>query len=829
MPTTHAFPYLAKATLKYRSPHEQDLTFAKGETIRVLSAAPKRDDEEDDDDDDDDDWLVGESLDGSRKGTFPAGFVAYEGPDEKNDVTAVDSTPTTATSEQVQQQQQPHESVRSGSEETAVESANVPQASVAAESDAGVDAATTVGEESKDLAVDHDPAPTPEPATANETDVGAGATSTVGEVDEESIIDDDLPVHVHATEPVDAPDAVPTSIPSTDFRPPPPLPEGLRETIGQLNLPSTDKVEPAKKEEIHDDKAASSPIKIESTPVAATTPVLTASASLTTSPKPSSASSSFRDRIAAFNKPVEAGGAAPPPVPRGKPGGWKRPTPTEGSTPAPLLPGKPPALANRPFVKTPPPPPQNIVKSSDPVVEQTQGGGLAAEASVGSNDEKKGLSAADAKSSITMSLKERMAALQRGAVAPEGTSDAAPAGAAAAGDSIGSSGGAPSTRPPIPGKLSMEMRNIVLVDPGLAASPAAAPARSPTAEPTSAGPKVESSAADTAEGSDGAEQATADEQAGSNEHAGAPETTAGEADAEGAAEGVASTPEEEEAQRRAAIAQRLARLGGRRVGAPGIGLFGQPMPVGGLPPVSPSKPSASKAQETGNEVGEPSRDVGAESSEGATQDKTELPGTTPADEGSVADAETATPAEAETARSPTSAQSDEAQNLLAVPRRAGPPRRKKGPAPTPPTTIVPTAVASDEPDSEPAAPALTEDAEEPVEVPEEVPEVTAGASYEEEEENEEEEEEEGENEVDSPIVGSPSRPDMPAAPARMPPPPPAVAAPPPPPPAAAAPPPPPAAAAPPPPPPANAAPPPPPGFAPPRPPRGGSPWQDNEE
>ncbi|KAE8209705.1 hypothetical protein CF326_g10077, partial [Tilletia indica] len=84
MPTTHAFPYLAKATLKYRSPHEQDLTFAKGETIRVLSAAPKRDDEEDDDDDDDDDWLVGESLDGSRKGTFPAGFVAYEGPVEKN-------------------------------------------------------------------------------------------------------------------------------------------------------------------------------------------------------------------------------------------------------------------------------------------------------------------------------------------------------------------------------------------------------------------------------------------------------------------------------------------------------------------------------------------------------------------------------------------------------------------------------------------------------------------------------------------------------------------------------------------------------------------------
>ncbi len=74
MPAQATFPYLAKATIKYKSPHKQDLAFAKGDTIRVTGIAPKNDDQ-DDDDDDDDDWLVGETLDGSRGGTFPGSFV----------------------------------------------------------------------------------------------------------------------------------------------------------------------------------------------------------------------------------------------------------------------------------------------------------------------------------------------------------------------------------------------------------------------------------------------------------------------------------------------------------------------------------------------------------------------------------------------------------------------------------------------------------------------------------------------------------------------------------------------------------------------------------
>ncbi|WVQ73144.1 hypothetical protein IAR50_002708 [Cryptococcus sp. DSM 104548] len=50
--------------LKYKSPHATDLSFAKGDTIRVTGPSP-----------DDEDWLVGETIDGSRSGGFPKDFV----------------------------------------------------------------------------------------------------------------------------------------------------------------------------------------------------------------------------------------------------------------------------------------------------------------------------------------------------------------------------------------------------------------------------------------------------------------------------------------------------------------------------------------------------------------------------------------------------------------------------------------------------------------------------------------------------------------------------------------------------------------------------------
>lgn len=75
---------------------------------------------------------------------------------------------------------------------------------------------------------------------------------------------------------------------------------------------------------------------------------------------------SLRDRIAAFNKPVEKG--PPPPIPRGKPSGWKKPVPTHEA-------------------------PQHVDAKTDAAPNT--------------------FSASDAQSSIKMSLKERMAALQR--------------------------------------------------------------------------------------------------------------------------------------------------------------------------------------------------------------------------------------------------------------------------------------------------------------------------------------------------------------------------------------------------------------------------------
>ncbi|WVW84772.1 hypothetical protein I302_106807 [Kwoniella bestiolae CBS 10118] len=59
-----SYPYLAKTTLKYKSPHATDLSFAKDETIRVTGPNP-----------DDEDWLIGENLDGSKSGGFPKDFI----------------------------------------------------------------------------------------------------------------------------------------------------------------------------------------------------------------------------------------------------------------------------------------------------------------------------------------------------------------------------------------------------------------------------------------------------------------------------------------------------------------------------------------------------------------------------------------------------------------------------------------------------------------------------------------------------------------------------------------------------------------------------------
>ncbi|WFC94971.1 assembly of actin patch protein [Malassezia brasiliensis] len=96
---------------------------------------------------------------------------------------------------------------------------------------------------------------------------------------------------------------------------------------------------------------------------------------------------SLRERIAAFNKPIEK--APPPPIPRGKPGGWKRPPPPDNGQKQPV------PAANEARAAT------GQANTSAPVGEPIR------------NDMPGSFSASDAKSSIKMSLKERMAALQR--------------------------------------------------------------------------------------------------------------------------------------------------------------------------------------------------------------------------------------------------------------------------------------------------------------------------------------------------------------------------------------------------------------------------------
>ena len=80
--TAMSFPIYVKSIVKYKSPHQQDLSFPKGHTLRVWGYANRETPttepaatEESDEDDEDDHWYMGEWLDGSRKGQFPASLV----------------------------------------------------------------------------------------------------------------------------------------------------------------------------------------------------------------------------------------------------------------------------------------------------------------------------------------------------------------------------------------------------------------------------------------------------------------------------------------------------------------------------------------------------------------------------------------------------------------------------------------------------------------------------------------------------------------------------------------------------------------------------------
>lgn len=555
----------------------QDLTFTKGEKIRVVSLAPK--DEAEEEDDDDDEWFIGESLDGSRKGTFPGGFV------------------TISDEVELEEQEQP---------ETADAAVVIPVTSEAIKS-----AKDEVEEEQAQKEV-----------SGNQVD-GAIAPPT-------SQQDVETPATTQEKTGFGAPLPVRPKPDDED--------EYMEMEKGKESMKETSKlVEPSQPAPPQAAQSVTSPV----IPAATSTPSAAPSRSATLSPPPQVSSkpvapskpNSLKDRIAAFNKPAEAGGG-PPPLPKSKPGGWKRPAPAPGA-PKPLLPGSKPVTsptpphaslaATAPAVSQPP-----ALEPLNTSTEETPKDGVTSSGS--------GFSAADAKSSIKMSLKERMAALQRGDPAP--------------GTGSGDDSAEPRSPPTVPGRIAREKRDVAMTGMGLGAGEAGLARRlsnasaggGPEETPSKLSMDLESSrptddaptsTSETKEESPDSKVELSQEDEGA---------VASQLDQE-VGEQPELTEEEQETARRAAIAERLAKLGGRRMG--GGPLFGGP------PPIKP-KPQAQASMDT---VGS------AESSASIDAPAMPIPSASEETAGEMADSNK--PA------------------TLAVPRRAGPPRRKKSSA-TPP-------------------------------------------------------------------------------------------------------------------------------------------------
>lgn len=273
-----------------------------------------------------------------------------------------------------------------------------------------------------------------------------------------------------------------------------------------------------------------------------------------------------------------------------------------------------------------------------------------------------GLSASDAKESITKagSLKERMAALQ-------GRSGFAGAGGA----------GASTSPPPRPASEKPKWK------------PPPQPIASPEPEDGTAKEHHEPKTSPTGSGEQHGEEHASTTEAGEAAKSGNEEEGEKEVD-----------PQEEERQRRAAIAARMAKLGGARVGM-GPPIFGK-KPEVKRKEESPKEevPAENKAETTQSEV-KPSEPQSA----GSTQ--SDVPAATPLGE---IDPATSVKSEvkakdyfdAPTAKDPSASLSPDAipssastpktpsMPAPAMPKRAGPPRKKaaKSPSPVPPPQVL---------------------------------------------------------------------------------------------------------------------------------------------
>ncbi|CDW99641.1 hypothetical protein [Sporisorium scitamineum] len=535
------FPYLAKATIKYKSPHKQDLTFAKGETIRVT------------------------------------------GPSDE-----VEATPS-------------HEA-----EAKIAEATSAPSAPGAIPAEVPDQLRSSIVEETPSYQAETVPEAAREAAQKGETEqAGFGAPLPPRPPSPEE--DEDESAEPSAAQ-TGAADSTPAAKPATDSA------EGASDALKA----ATGATAAAAKSDAH--KAEASPSSTTSSPVKS--PPAVAS-------KPAGMSSSFRDRLAAFNKPAES---APPPLPKGKPGGWKRPTPA--STEAkPLLPGAPASAPSTATFK-PTPAAQLTETNEAPTSSEKSGGGGA-------------FSAADAQTSIKMSLKERMAALQRNeAAAADSTPQIKP-------------------KPSVPGKIGADRRNVAMQGMGLAPE-ASVPARKSSVESGRSADDAVAETAATQEGSETGAAAVPSEEAGQDASATATKEAAAveegqEQPEESSEPKEALTEEEQESERRAAIARRMAALGARRMG-------GAPVPSGAPAPPNRTKTTSSIESAEGT-TSEPGITIPAESPAHASHEE--------AKEEAAPIASATGENEDASVRSPVSTEADEEPKVLAVPRRTAAPRKRK--------------------------------------------------------------------------------------------------------------------------------------------------------
>ena len=338
--TTMSFPWYARSIVKYKSPHPQDLSFPKDQDLRVLGYAD-RGAEEEEAEEEDDRWYVGEWLDGSRQGQFPASLVVRINSEEVD----VPHSPAMPAAEPIS----PPKDISSENassvapehvQEKAPMNAEEPQEKVLVE---GVqelvhgEASGSAEQPQEKVQVKE---VTVEPEVARTVPI---EQPMVQEVHAEKMPQDSERVEPEPCNEVMAPLQEQAPAPIT-----PTLSESVPETQASATLPfHSPKDTPA--EPTQDHAAPSS-----------TTDAQVAEPSIDPS------AMSLRDRIAAFNKPVEKG--PPPPLPRGKPGSWKRTVPANVA-------------------------PKHVDARTDAAPST--------------------MSASDAQSSIKMSLKERMSALQR--------------------------------------------------------------------------------------------------------------------------------------------------------------------------------------------------------------------------------------------------------------------------------------------------------------------------------------------------------------------------------------------------------------------------------